>query len=393
MKRINLLVTAVAAVAMTAGAESPIVEQILDGNLTLSALKVSNIADIEAQRAANTLAGPEAEMEYMFGSGTENKWSVGVSQGFDWPGAYRARSKAIDAAERVGQLTYKARYQDIRYEARQLVVRYNFAMQRLELLEGMIGDLQSISEGLDTALDHGLVTILDVKKAKIELANLIIDRDKIIAEKQTIHGLMDELAGHVLMWPDDEKNIADGMLAEIGPLKDLGEYVKIATENDMNYQAALMSHEAKIADNAAMRASLAPSFSLGYRHAFEEGNHFNGFAFSIGLPSWGIKSYKHAAKAAETASMLNTYALQKSLTARIFSDYRRAAELRSRIAVMRQNGLDGTYMSLLEQAYKGGELSTLDYLREQTYYRESRLATLDLEEEYAMLLTSLNRYE
>lgn len=387
------MIAAVASVAMMANAESPIVEQILDGNLTLNALKVSNTADIEAQRAANTLAGPEAEMEYMFGSGADNKWSVGISQGFDWPGAYRARSKAIAAAERVGQLTYQARYQDIRYEARQLVVRYGFAMQRLELIEGMIGDLQSISDGLDTALDHGLVTILDVKKAKIELANLVIERDKLIAEKQTIHGLMDELAGHVLMWPDDEKQIADGVLGNLGSLKDVGEYVKIATENDMAYQAAMMSHQAQIADNAATRAALAPSFSLGYRHAFEEGHHFNGFAVSVGLPSWGIKSYKRAAKAAETSSMLNAYAVQKSLTARIFSDCRRAGELRKRIAVMRQNGLDGSYLSLLEQAYKGGELSTLDYLREQTYYRESRLATLDLEEEYALLLTSLNRYE
>lgn len=387
----NRILTLVIAVApLIAGAELPVVTRILDGNPTLTALKAVNTADIAGQRAENALPGPEVEFEHMWGVGTDNKWSAGVSQGFDWPGVYKARSRAADAAERAGQLTYMSRYQDIRLEARQLIIRYQFASQRLSLVDGMIADLTEIGENLDVALEHGLVTILDAKKASIELANLGIERDKIVNELQSIKGLINELAGREVDWSDNELGAA--VLASTGSFESLDSYLDTARKSDMSLAAAEAVAEADRQRAAAMRASLAPSFSLGYRHAFEEGHHFNGFAVSVELPSWGFKSYHNAAKTTELAATQTLETADAALYTRIRSDYNRAELLRKNITVMRSTGLNGNYLSLIEQAFHGGELSAMDYLREQTYYREARLATLDLEEEYALVLASLNRY-
>lgn len=386
----KILTLAIAAVPLVAMAESPVVTRILDGNPTLTALKAVNTADVAVQRAENSLPGPEAEFEHMWGVGAENKWSAGISQSFDWPGVYKARSRAADAADRAGQLTYMSRYRDIRLEACQLIIRYQFASQRLELVNEMIDDLTKIGENLDVALEHGLVTILDAKKASIELANLGIERDKIANERQSIRGLINELAGRTIEWTDDE--LGSAVLASTGSFESLDSYLDTALKSDMSLAAAAAAATADRQRAAAMRASLAPSFSVGYRHAFEEGHHFNGFAVSVGLPSWGFKSYRTAAKATELAATQNVETARAALYSRVSSDYSRAELLRKNIMVMRNSGLDGNYLSLIEQAYRGGELSAMDYLREQSYYREARLATLDLEEEYALVLASLNRY-
>ncbi|MDE6127515.1 MAG: hypothetical protein K2G30_11245, partial [Muribaculaceae bacterium] len=45
-------------------------------------------SEVSEARAANMLADPEIEGEMLFPhGGGQNRWSVGVTQGFDWPGA------------------------------------------------------------------------------------------------------------------------------------------------------------------------------------------------------------------------------------------------------------------------------------------------------------------
>ena len=54
-------------------------------------LKV-NSAEIKSN---NNLGETDVDFEYLFGEKSlGNRWAIGVSQAFDWPGLYNARSKA-----------------------------------------------------------------------------------------------------------------------------------------------------------------------------------------------------------------------------------------------------------------------------------------------------------
>ena len=64
-------------------------------------------ADIMDEKVSNNLEDPEIAVSHAWGAeGIGNKFGVEISQSFDWPGVYRARSKAT--AENSRALQYLA---------------------------------------------------------------------------------------------------------------------------------------------------------------------------------------------------------------------------------------------------------------------------------------------
>ncbi|MDE7141660.1 MAG: TolC family protein, partial [Muribaculaceae bacterium] len=55
------------------------------------------------------------------------------------------------------------------------------------------------------------------------------------------------------------------------------------------------------AEASVAKAGRYPSFSVGYRHAFEEGTHFDGFSVGIGLP---LYSRRHSSEASDARSLM-----------------------------------------------------------------------------------------
>lgn len=390
MKRIKVTLAALLCSTFFSVAYNPddIISQIVESNPSLATLTTQADADAKAAYASNSLSGPELEFEHLWGRDGATKWSVGVSQSFEWPSLYKVRKDLAYLNYVSATLSVNVKKSELINQARETLVRLYYCQQRLDILDGLIADMSSLHNHLGEALGHGLITILDYKKSGLELTELQIERSKVVDEQHRLEASLNELAGKPLHFPDGRPEAP----AFIGTLNSLDSYTaEIRTNSPAVAFAESNLAIAKLNVNNVSKSN-APGFSVGYRHAKEEGIHYNGFAIGIELPTWGINRNKAAVQSAELSAQTACDEAIQAETARVESEYRVAESLRSEINALRANGLDGSYVSLLKEAYNGGEISVLDYLREQSYYQSSRLSILDLEEQYAVSLTSLNRY-
>ena len=101
MKRLFLYISIAAACSCHAAADNNSafeakVSEILSNNPTLASRRANAEAESLNLRADNNLSDPELEFEHQWGTPSVggNKWSVSVSQSFDWPGVYHNRAKA-----------------------------------------------------------------------------------------------------------------------------------------------------------------------------------------------------------------------------------------------------------------------------------------------------------
>lgn len=361
----------------------------VDENKSLSVIRQQAEADAAAIGASNFLPGPEAEFEHLWSKNSLTKWSLGITQNFDWPGVYGLRRKMQQNALVAGHLGASALKQQLRYEATVLMTRIAYGQRRIETLNKMIADMESFEQHIVEALEHGQATILDRKKVAIEIVNLKIERDTQIGNKTELIADLSALAGSELPCHDSTDWTA---LTPMSTLGDLDAYIASFNNNALEYQAAKASLTgAELAVREASSSSL-PGFGVGYRHEKEESGHYNGFAVTVSLPSWGVNSSQRAARMQVVSEQFRTDYIATTELARIRTEYDRAVRLRDNLEQLNRQGLDGSYASLLKEALLGGEITMLDYLREVSWFRETSLSMVDLEEQYALVLASLNRF-
>lgn len=367
---------------------SQLSQAILQNNAEIKAEVQRGRADVEAGRAENALAQPEVEFEHMWNAGEgDNRWSVGVSQSFDWPGLYGARRALAADREALATLNRQALELSIREDVDAALINYIAATKRVEMLREVSGLLQRLETSVRNAFDHGESTILDVNKAVIESANTTAR----LLEAESRQA--DALASLCALGLDDSDA---ALMTRLETL----EFPVSATRPDEDYYRALELHPAMLKSEAEIRTARLeeqlsaktrlPGFSLGYRHAFEDGKHFNGLSVGLELPVWSRRHSVEASKANTLAASFSKISTETALRAELSRKLAQSVLLREQIAALAP-AVDGTNnMLLLEKAYNGGQMSLLDYLRECAYFLDARMQLLDLQSEYASVTAALN---
>ncbi|MCM1406699.1 MAG: TolC family protein, partial [[Clostridium] fimetarium] len=128
-------------------------------------------AEVSEAKAANMLADPEVEGELLFPQGGgKNRWSVGLTQGFDWPGAYRARGRVADATAELNGAKFDELLHEARYEARCSIIQLIAANKDAATLEEISASMDELQAKYKRAWENGEATILDVNKLAVEAA-------------------------------------------------------------------------------------------------------------------------------------------------------------------------------------------------------------------------------
>ena len=170
------------------------------------------------------------------------------------------------------------------------------------------------------------------------------------------------------------------------------EYMRIIESADQSVKAADASTKVAVYDAAAVRASSAPGFSLGYQHVYELGERFNGITAGVSLPVFSTR-HKRKAAAYQVQAMQEAYA--STLSNRISemkSCRAQAVRLSEQLSEIAPVVLDKRPAELLHKALKGGEISLLTYLQELNYFLEAQLDYTDTLCGYQLLMARLNRY-
>lgn len=362
-----------------------IIDRVVSGP-ELAVLDATNESTLFEGMSKNVLSGPEVEFEHLWGGNGLTKWSLGVTQNIEWPGIYRLHNRQLAQQASTNALAREALRTELCVQAAELLVKIKSSQSKINEIDKILTIFKRLSQSMDTALQFRAVTLLDKKKTDIEIAKYKIDRNKIEAEKKGYINRLYELSGGTVEIDDET---ASNIFPYWGRLEPVDYYM-----GEIDNAPGLLVYESMMKDAALKaeeaRMSALPGFGLGYRHEKEVEGHFNGFAISLNLPTWNSKKSQKAAEWAISSGRVQAQTSRKVYELRVLADYETARRLYDEITEIRTSGLD-VYLNLLDETFKGGEISVIDYLREYSYYIDSILNLLDLEEEYEIALVSLNR--
>lgn len=376
-----VLLTGSAGIAV-ADVYDDIVKDLEVNNISLQSLREESIAEITSTRIEGNLPATDVEMEHVWsGRGGERKWSVGIAQEFDFPGVYYARNREIKARREALDLKYRASLTDLVIQARELLTDVAYCNKAIELETMIVEEMKSICEFLERSYSNGESTILEVNRAKIELANNMVK----------LRGLNDRRMESLRQLKAMGCDIGTGQdvgyrMASLGSLDEY--HAKIETNTAVAYYQQLK--RAEILGSKTRVREMYPGFKVGYVHEYEEGTSFDGFSIGLSLPLFSNRGKRALSKSLKLKAELDEAVARIERESVIDVEYSKAKSSKDLIDILGPVFNGTSHAALLGKAYRGGQMSVIDYLREVTYFRESEWDFLELEMEY---FKSLNRLE
>lgn len=362
--------------------------EIAANNPTVASRLESIRSDIFRDKAENTLDAPEIEIEHLFGErGVKNKTGISVSQNFDWPGVYRARSKSTRSRMEALRMLYISDIADIALEAKIKLLEIIYLKKRLALTDSINENIRRILADTERGFTLGVYTRLDINRLKIEKIEIDVRRnecllrmDQLIADLSALNGgksVRDLIAG-LNSYP-------------IERLASLEEYINLIRESDPTLAAAIATQEAAADDISSARLQRLPGWSIGYKFSREEGHNFNGFTIGMTLP-FLTRNYKGlSAKSAAISSKYEYQATLVRLTTEATTLHAEVSRLGKAAAEYADVFEKSDNIRLLTKAYQGRQLSSVEYLNDINYFLNGYEAYLENGFAYAAALARINR--
>lgn len=363
-----------------------------EASLSLKQQRANDRATVQEMRNENMLPAPEASFGYLWGSNAEagNKWNLSISQSIDWPGLYRARSRAIDANENALDYLYKSSVVDVRMEARLLLLDLIRAKKILAIDEKIHSDYHAIEALAQREISAANITRLDYNKAVIERVNAgkTLNSDSAYLEAQKCR--LAELAGSQEVAAKVLETLGDEYPNEIIP-------AEMSEQDLMTLDPAIAAADANLKSAQellkAEKLSRLPGFSLAYEHETEAAGGFNGFSVGISLPFFGGKGRVKAAELKKLSAQ--TELMMQSVKRRTTFSAARATARKAWASVeeLREVVETDANLKLLEKARNAGQITLREYYQEANYFLEAVKAYEELLYQYHCALAELHRFE
>ena len=374
--------------ALPAQVKDPIfhvLEQIEQNNLQLKAARETMKAEVLETKAENNLSNPEVNYAHLFSSqrSGQQQSELTVVQGFDFPTAYSARSKAGALEADARQRSYMVQRREVLLQAKLLCLDLIGLNREANLLTLLQAHADSLTQLCETRLESGDATALEVNRARLGLMALHTElADNVSAHRTALQSLLAMNANLSI----------EGMVEDTYPdLPALPDYATLCDEvlpkNHDVQQAEAESKASRKRVSVSRQAGL-PKLQVGYRRNTAPAEEFNGFIIGGSIPLFENRNKVKAASARALSAELQKESVTLSAEALLQARYNEAQSLKQAMAaydldLMRQS------FSLLGQALDGGQLTWHEYFVELEALIRQGQSYLKLENRYQKLLAEL----
>ncbi len=331
---------------------------------------------------------PFFNFDYLFGSpkGVGNQTEFSIIFSFDFPTVYGKRSILADMKS--AQLNYDEHSlkQLVLLEAKLTLIELVYLNKKDAELNERYITANRIYDHFSTRLLEGDVNIMDVNKSKLQLINIKSELELNKAEIIKLNSKLTEFnGGKIVLFSDTTYPVTD-VLPNFSSLEMEIESTDPVLKK-LNLQYAISRQEIDLQKELRL-----PKIELGYRYQGLLDQNFNGFHAGISIPLWE-KNYTVSSKellARYTKSLIEEhknehYYENKQLYEQCISINNTLAETKELFSLIRN-------YELYEKAFLLGEISSIDYLMEITYYYNIKDKINFMELEYHKIYTSLLRY-
>lgn len=349
---------------------------------------LSQKAEVSSQ---NSLEDPTFELEHLWGAQNagDRKYDITVSQAFDFPSLYVQRNRVGNLKRSLYDGQQALLRQQVLLQAKELCLRIVYLNRCIDLSDKRLKAADQLARLYREKLESGDAAILDVNKIEIELLNVTTANTRLRNERSACLTQLRALNG------------GETFGVELSALADYPEAVLPASFDDLKSQALqadpelqMLRQENLIANQsvALNRAGWLPKFALGYRHAYELGERFNGLSVGVSIPLFANRKKVKMAKAQALAGSFAVNNREQQALAELQTAYDEAVTLQKDHArydlLTRQNNLE-----LLQKALSAGQISMVEYLVDATQLYEAFDNRLSLEYEYQVRLARMYKFE
>ncbi len=386
---VSLAFLAISSFAEKTTAFSDLVSEIVSNNTSASVSERTINSEISALSSANNLSDPEAEFSHQWGQeGIGNKWSVGVSQSFEWPGVYASRKNQISAEKLALGQVHLENIRQIRLEIRSTLIEVVYYKQLIQLAKSQVERIDSLYSIYLKGADLGEISKLDINKLKIERIN--ISRELFDAEN-SLKECCDKLAEL-----NGGKN-CDAIIAKVNEfpseeLLPMQHYKTAALQNDPTRAYRTHMTDAARYEMQALKRSSIPGFSIGYNHDYELGEHFNGISIGVTLPIFSNRHKKSAIESRQLVLQAEQFDVENKIASVIELSYNQVLSL-DREKSLYDSVLKGSdNIRLLDIALKSGHITLVEYLLEINFFMDAHKQMLEVSRQRAKRMSELTQW-
>tara|TARA_Y100001968_G_scaffold323739_1_gene361908 strand:+ start:5007 stop:6146 length:1140 start_codon:yes stop_codon:yes gene_type:complete len=366
-----------------------ILEQISQNNRQLMAYQTYMDSQNLGNKTVNNLQDPEVSAFYLpFGEHeTSDYYEFQVSQRFEFPTVYGARSKRIKKQKELLELEYESMRQEVLLAAKKQLLELQILRKRENLEEKRVEQARQVYNQIQRLFDAEQIGILELNKAKVAWLQEQFMLDQInIRIRNTLLELQ-KLNGGNAIEAEQVQLFEDPELAEMQTLweEKLSEDAEV---QQLKARENLAQQQVKLEKN-----KILPDLSIGYNYQGVNSSNYSGIMGGISIPLWNSRNKVKAAEANLEYTQANAGAETAELYTRFQENYRQYQLLQKKFQEYQVTFKDLNSEELLFKAYELGELSFLDYYREVEFYRQAYNTMLEMEKELLQLKAELLKHQ
>ncbi|MDE6587940.1 MAG: TolC family protein [Paramuribaculum sp.] len=385
-KTIIALLYAGAALCANAHTIDELLREIEANNLELKAARHDVSADIADAKADNTLAGPSAEFSPFWQkdvSGLSSSELI-VSQEFDFPSVYAARSKAVKAREEMLSAQFDAARRDLLLDAKLQCIELVKLQQQRRLVDGRHGRLTRVLQFIRQKDSAGASTALEVNKALMELSTVESEIAANETEQLSLIEALTALNGGFELDTDSVEYAAEQMIADFETFR------AEAMASDPAIVAARNAVDAAGREVDVSRTSWLPSINVGYRRNAAPGEAQNGMVVGLSFPVWSNSHRVRAARERHEAARLRAEDTGRQLETALRQQYIEMTQLYKSMGTYDMDMMTRT-LALLVKAVEAGQITVFEYFNESEAVYGKIAELIDARYRYNKVLATLTR--
>lgn len=378
---------------------SPIVKAQSTIDSVLSSIEKNNktiVANTKYWEAKNleyqtglTPSNPKVEYDYLFGTPVNagNQTDFIVTQQIDFPTVYFKKKQLSKEQMKQAEFQLNAKRQEVLLEAKLICIELIY---RNKLNSELIVRKQNTEKWLASfqkSLEKGEGNIMDVNKSKLQLIEINAANQENTSARNELTQELTELNGGIPI------EFADTAYTTLTIMKDF-ETLEAEIEATDPMRKYLEQEKVIGQGEVALSKSLTlPKIETGYHYQAILGQRFNGVHFGLTIPLW---ENKNTVKTKQAELILNEANLQDHINEHYYhikQQYEKMTNLKITLDEYKTLFSSLNNVELLDKSLSLGQISTIEYFMEMTYYYEALKNYLKTEMEYNKVVAVLNKYQ
>jgi len=332
---------------------------------------------------------PKVDYDYLNGSpiGAGNQTGFAVTQSFDFPTAYSKKKQLSN--EQIEQADFQiiATRQNVLLEAKLICIELVYRNKFQTELTKRKQSTEKWLNAFKIKLDKGEGNVLDVNKAKLQLIEINATFQENLSTIHQLNQKLTELNGGIVLGFTD---------TIYSPLPSIPTFDSLEAEIEANDPVRKYLEQEKVIGQKELALSKAmslPKFETGYHYQAILGQRFNGIHFGLTIPLW---ENKNKVKAQQANLAFNDFNLQDHLNEHYYDikqKYEKQSNLKITLTEYKTLFASINNVELLGKSLSLGQISTIEYFMEMTYYYDALNNYLKTEKEYNKIVAELYKYQ